>query len=52
MIEIKNDFKGRWHRIVNLYLCSYFRKIANDAFDGTTGPNNGGAGGPKDLGSF
>jgi len=53
MIDIKDDLKSLWDRAANLYLGSCFRKIANDALNGTTiRPSNGGAGGPKNLTSF
>jgi len=54
MIDIEDDLKSLWNRAANLYLGSCFRKIADDALNETTTvrPSNGGAGRPKNLGSF
>jgi hypothetical protein len=52
LVTIEEEIKGLWDWAANLYLGPFFRKIANDAPNGSAGgPNNGSAGGPKNLGT-
>jgi len=53
LVAIEEKVKGLWDWAVNLYLGPYFRKIANDALNGSaSGPNNGGAGTPQNFRAF
>ena len=45
LVTIEDKVEGPWDRTVNLYLGPGFRKITNDALNGT-------ASGPKNLGAF